>query len=201
MATIELQGGQSLTVPKVLVYEKGFRKGDELSEENIEELAFENELFLCEMKALDYLARRLHSKSELRRKLYQKRFSKPVIDSIMEKLTDLRYLDDRKYAELLINESLNLRHDGTGKIRERLMAKGIPREIAEHALLFTEARSFEEENISIIGQKKLASLQRRFSDNRTIYQKLTAYLISKGFSFDSVKQFIRNEDQGAELED
>lgn len=52
---------------------------------------------------------------ELRRKLYQKKFTKPVIESVIEKLSNIKYIDDRKYAELMINESMNLRHDGVQK--------------------------------------------------------------------------------------
>ncbi len=199
-AIIDFEVGPSLTVPKMLVYELGLRKGDELSEESISSLQKENELHSCENKALDYLSRRLHSAMELRRKLMQKGFPKETIEEIINKMRSLKYLDDRKYAELMVNESINLRHEGTQKIRARLMEKGISKEIIQEVLFIGEVASFEDENIKLIADKKLFSLKKRFTDKKAVTQKLTAYLLSKGFSYQTIRNYLRNTDQDGDLD-
>ncbi len=199
-AIIDFEAGPSLTVPKMLVYEMGLRKGDELSEEMITTLQKENELHTCENKALDYLSRRLHSSMELRRKLMQKGYPKETIEEVIKKMRSLKYLDDRKYAELLVNESINLRHEGTQKIRARLMEKGITKEIIQEVLSIGEVASFEDENIKLIADKKLFALKKRFTDKKAVTQKLTAYLLSKGFSYQTIRNYLRITDQESDLD-
>lgn len=199
-AIIDFEEGPSLTVPKMLVYEMGLRKGDELPEDAITALKIENDLHSCENKALDYLARRLHSSTELRRKLMQKGFPKETIEQIVVKMRSLKYLDDRKYAELLVNESINLRHEGTQKIRARLMEKGISKEIIQEVLTIGEVASFEDENIKLIADKKLFTLKKRFTDMKAVTQKLTAYLLSKGFAYQTIRNYLRNTDQDSDLD-
>jgi regulatory protein len=191
-AIVEFDSGTGLVVPKLLVYELGLRKGDILGEEALDLLSRENELFTCEQKALGYLARRLHSKMELRRKLYQKKFTKPVIESIIDKLSAIKYIDDRKFAELVINESMNLRHDGMQKTKARLMEKGVDKKIIEEVLAETKDSDTEMENIKLTGDKKLFSLKKRFTDKRQVDQKLTAYLVGKGFSFEIIKEYLKS---------
>lgn len=190
-AIVEFDSGVGLIVPKLLVYELGLRKGDILGEEALNSLSRENELYSCEQKALGYLGRRLHSKMELRRKLYQKKFTKPVIESIIEKLSNIKYIDDRKYAELMINESMNLRHDGVQKTKARLMEKGVDKKIIEEMLAETKDLDVEMDNIKLVGNKKLLSLKKRFTDKRQVDQKLTAYLVGKGFSFEIIKEYLK----------
>jgi regulatory protein len=190
-AIIEFDVTLPLTVPKLLVYELALRKGDEISEDQIANLSFENEIYSCEQKALTYLARRLHSVFELKGKLYQKKFSKTVINIIIDKMLELKYLDDHKYSELLVNESMNLRRDGIQKIKARLIEKGISKEIINSVLEDMTDHQAELGNIKIIGDKKLSSLEKRFTDKKVINQKLIAFLMSKGFSFGIIRDYLQ----------
>ncbi len=199
-AIIDFESGAPLTVPKMLVYEMGLRKGDELNEQTIASLQRENELFSCEHKALDYLSRRLHSATELKRKLLQKGFPKDVIEEVIIKMKSLNYLNDKKFAELLVSESLNLRHEGAQKIRGRLIEKGISKEIIQQVLAGDELVSLEDQNIKIVADKKLFSLEKRFKDKRDIHKKLTAFLVLRGFSFQLIKNYLRNIEQETDID-
>lgn len=196
---IEFDNLPPLTVPKLLVYEMGLRKGDLLMEEMLESLNFENELYLCEQKALFYLGKRLHSTIELKRKLYQKKFSKKVIEPVILKMKALTYLDDKKYSELLVNESLNLRHDGLQKIKARLIEKGIAKELIAEVLSYMLNDEIEADNIKLTADRKLSSLKKRFTDKKEINQKLTAFLLSKGYSFAAIKNYFKDINQETDL--
>lgn len=198
---IEFDNTLPLTVPKLLVYELGLRKGDTLTEEMFESLLFENELYSCEQKALVYLAKRLHSTVELRRKLMQKKFSKKVIEQLLIKMKGLNYLDDKKYAELLVNESVNLRHDGLQKVKARLIEKGISKVIISEVVSQMMNDDIEDENVKIVADKKRSSLQRRNLENRELQQKLTSYLLSKGYSFAAIKKYFKDYDEETEFEE
>jgi len=199
-AIIDFESGAPLTVPKMLVYEMGLRKGDEVTAETIASLQKENELFGCEHKALDYLSRRLHSALELKRKLLQKGFPKETIEEVIVKMKSLNYLNDKKFAELLVSESLNLRHEGAQKIRGRLMEKGISKELIQEVLSGNELDSLEDQNIKMVADKKLFSLEKRFTDKREVNRKLTTFLVSRGFSFQLIKNYLRNIEQESDLD-
>ncbi|GAB1348902.1 hypothetical protein MASR1M107_11150 [Ignavibacteriales bacterium] len=138
---------------------------------------------------------------ELRRKLMQKKFSKKVIEQLIIKMKGLNYLDDKKYAELLVNESVNLRHDGLQKVKARLIEKGISKVIISEVVSQMMNDDIEDENVKIVADKKRSSLQRRNLENRELQQKLTAYLLTKGYSFAAIKKYFKDYDEETEFEE
>ncbi len=74
--------------------------------------------------AMDLLARREHSRRELRQKL-QKRFKDPeLVEAQLDRLAEERLQSDSRYAESFLRQRLNRGH-GPVRIRQEMRQKGI----------------------------------------------------------------------------
>jgi regulatory protein len=83
-------------------------------------------------RAIGLLARRAHSKWELRRKLRIKGFGPEAVEAAMARLVELGYLDDSSFARGLVRRRGALR--GPRALSAELAAKGVDRTEAEAAV-------------------------------------------------------------------
>lgn len=79
------------------------------------------------------LARREHSRAELREKLAGQGYQPVVIDEALDGLEAERLLDDRRFAESFVRSHAG-RGQGPRRIRQDLTAAGIPAALAAEAL-------------------------------------------------------------------
>ena len=181
------------------VAELGIRTGKEYTEEQLVELENESQFGKVYTRALEYIFTRPRSQREMRNYLYRKTRDTPtktggmrkgvsveLTERVFDRLVDKKYLDDEKFARFWI-ENRNMRK-GTSirKLQSELAAKGVERAIVER-MLSQGVRSDSEEIQKIIAKKA-----KRYNDE----QKLIAYLVRQGFSFDDVKGALRAIDEG-----
>ena len=83
-------------------------------------------------QAVSYLARREHSRYELKQKLLSKEHTEDLVESVLNDLQNRSYLDDQRYAEVMIRHHY-LRGQGPQKIRFMLGQKGVSKSIIERA--------------------------------------------------------------------
>ncbi|MCF6174867.1 MAG: recombination regulator RecX [Victivallaceae bacterium] len=143
-------------------------------------------------KAFDLLSRRDHSRSELKTKLYSRKFSSASIEHALNECERLGFIDDHNFATRYVAE-LQFKGYGIFRLREKLYRKGIGKEIIETVLAgidVDEEKTAARESM----EKKLRQL-RRETDEQKKQQKLYRYLISRGFSSDTVRELL-NEERG-----
>lgn len=92
--------------------------------------ATEAELFA---KALRVLALREHSRLELAKKLASLTEDSSLIEQVLDKLAQSDYLNDQRYADLLVRSSLSKGY-GPIKLSYLLREKGVNSELAKAAL-------------------------------------------------------------------
>ncbi len=87
--------------------------------------------------ALGSLTRREHSRTELRRKLTKRCEEPEIVEETLNWLTDLGYLDDQRFTEMFIRNSIG---NGRGPVRiaHELRQKGIDGASIEQALEASE---------------------------------------------------------------
>jgi len=81
-----------------------------------------------------HLGEREHSAAELRRRLVRAGIEPDVIEEALATVAEQGYLDDVRYARLLVEDRRNVDGWGAERIRERLERAGIERELIEEAL-------------------------------------------------------------------
>lgn len=103
---------------------------------------------------------------------------------VMERLLDRGYLDDRKFAEYYVENRFVKKGVSRKRLEMELLKKGVSRGVIEEVL--AESPRNEKEEIAKIVAKKRARY-----DN----QKLLAYLVRQGFSYDAAKDAILAVDE------
>jgi regulatory protein len=81
-----------------------------------------------------HLGEREHSTAELRRRLERARLGGEAIDAAIATVTQQGYLDDARYARLLAEDRRTIDGWGVNRIRARLAAAGIERELIDAVL-------------------------------------------------------------------
>jgi len=139
------------------------------------------------VKALDYLAMRDHSEKELYNKLI-KRFDEMTAQSAVERMRGLDYLDDGEFAKKYASELTRKKHASRREVQNKLMQKGISREIIDEVL----PDSGEDETAQIrdlIQKKYTAKLETE--DGR---KSLFGTLMRKGFTARDIREVFREFD-------
>lgn len=83
--------------------------------------------------ALSLLARREHSRTELKRKLARRGFEESSIEAVLDQLVAQGWLSDARYVEIQLRKRAQAGY-GPMRIREELLQQGIPKSEVEQAL-------------------------------------------------------------------
>ncbi|UMZ73478.1 regulatory protein RecX [Natranaerofaba carboxydovora] len=139
-------------------------------------------------QALKYLTYRPRTVSEVKNHLKKKGYSSRVINLVVEKLSEINYLNDYQYAVDWLNYQISNSKDGPKLLEYKLKQKGISQDIVKHAIH------------EIIDEDKELNLARKAfkkkynSEISTLTyeekQKVGAYLQRKGFSYEIIVNIL-----------
>ncbi|MBS4027760.1 MAG: RecX family transcriptional regulator [Ignavibacteriales bacterium] len=133
--------------------------------------------------ALRILSRSLRSEKELRERLRKKKIPASVLDSIIQRLYESRFLDDENYAAAFVSDSLRKKKTGKRLLQQQLRAKGIAKEVIVK-MISPISVSEERKRAELLAQKKLAqyvtSSRKRMTEQKK--KSLNDYLLRRGFS-------------------
>ena len=138
------------------------------------------DLAAAKQKAYRLLSMRPHSEKELEKKLREKGFPAVVIKEALEKLHDLKYLNDASFAigwarNLAVNK---LR--GNRKIIASLREKGVASQLIDGAIAAARLEISEEEAIAVLVRKKAAKKKPTAFDIKE-KQRIFQNLMGRGF--------------------
>ena len=149
----------------------------------------------CFERALKLLDQRPHTVCEIRRKLRQRDFPTPLIDSAVQELIRLGLLNDAEFARAFIREKLGGgRPVGFKKIALDLRKRGVdPAEIDRaHRELQEDEPLPDELDLALQAlDTKLRILRTSQIDPKT-RQKLWRFLANRGFAPDTIRTAIDN---------
>ena len=114
-----------------------------------------------------------------------------MIDELIVKLTQERYIDEMRYAECYIRDKILLNKWGREKIKMHLLQKKIPGHVIDSAFgLFSE----EELTRSL---QPLLEKKRKSIKGNTEYErngKLIRYALGKGFTMEQIMSCLKKMD-------
>jgi len=116
-----------------------------------------------------------------------KRFDQASADKILEYLSENNFINDKRYAKNLIENYLSVRSYGRNRIRLELMKKKIPQEIISQEL---ENVSGEEDGCREATENWLRKKNISGEMEYAAKNKLLAYLIRRGFDYDTAKSSV-----------
>lgn len=162
-------------------------EGAELSERDYREIL---EVVLCKRareRALYLLKFSNKTEAELRQKLKSGFYPEEAVNKAIQFLKEYHYLDDARYARNYVEVYGGQK--SRAEIKGALLKKGIERTcIAE---LFEECQPDEEQQI-----RRLLEKRRYKEDAPTAEKRKTmAFLMRKGFSYDTIKRVVKESNE------
>ncbi|MDB5170685.1 MAG: regulatory protein RecX [Candidatus Saccharibacteria bacterium] len=157
--------------------------GQELTEKNIKDykqLSDDDKLY---NRTLGFIAMRPRSRWEIQFYLERKKAPTPLVEQILNKLSIVGLIDDRKYAQAYVNDRRLLRPTSRRKMMMELKKKRVSEEIIREAI-----GSGQEDETSAL--QEVITRKRR----QTKYQddaKLMQYLAGQGFGYGDIKAALQ----------
>jgi len=166
----------------------GLKKNDEISENRFSALINENKKFYLKQRAFRLLGRRQHSTLELKQKLSQKNREPKLINEVLNELITGGYIDDKKFASVFVEEKLRSKHWGDKKLKSELIKKGIDAGTITEVLKHHITTENKLQSAELLAVKKLDRLKHRKFDLQTLRKKVAAFLMTKGYDYEIIKE-------------
>jgi regulatory protein len=134
----------------------------------------------AKQKAYRLLSLRPHSEKELEKKLREKGFSATVVKEALEKLHELKYLNDASFADQWARNLAVNKLWGNKKIIASLREKGVAAELINTAIEEARREISEEDALRVLIRKKMV---RKKIDTIDIKEKKKIFqsLLGRGF--------------------
>ncbi|MBO1515571.1 recombination regulator RecX [Metabacillus bambusae] len=159
------------------------QKGKELDEFDISEIQYGDEIKKAYNKALEFLSYRMRSIKEVEDHLRKKEYNDAIIQEVIFKLKEYRYVDDLEFALAYVRTQWQTNGKGPSVIKRELAGKGIEQAFIEQALLqYTQSAQIEE---AVNHAEKVLKKNNKLS-NVQLKQKLEQHIMRKGFSYDII---------------
>ena len=187
---VMLEDGSVLRVGENEVLQFSLYKGKELTPDEGQQLLDCTRRSALKERAVELLSRKPLSRRELERKLEQWEAGEEETMSICDRMEELGFLDDRRYAATVVRH-YSQKGYGSRKLREELYRRGVPRELWDEALEQTEESG---DAIDAFLEKKLKG-----STDPKQLKRASDALARRGYSWQEISEGLRR--LGAQVED
>ena len=177
---VSFDNGEEIKISEDTLVNFGLYKGQEVEEEFVENLKFEDEKSEALLLSYKFLQRN-KTKQQLVDYLYKNKIQRDIIDIILPILEEKKYLNDEDYARRYLSDALNIKKYGKIKTRYMLMSKGIDKKIIEKVM--------EDYDYELEYMNALELIEKRISKDETdpkIINSAKNYLQGRGFEFEII---------------
>lgn len=161
--------------------------GQELSDEKISELRFQDSQEVAYQRALKFLNVRVRSRAEVESYLKEQDVPETMATSIIERLENLGLLDDRRFAQSWIENRNEYRPRSHRALAYELRQKGIASELIDETL---EEIAPDDLELAYQAAKKVSRKWQNYEYIK-FRQRITGYLARRGFSYEVITQTIK----------
>ncbi len=164
----------------ITVASRGLKVGDEIDGDMLIEMSKNSLVAEASDKALGYISKGLRTEYEIRVYLQKKDYPQFVIDNVVEKLREYKYLSDEAYLKSYLSCYSQTR--GINRIRHDLAAKGLKGEKVDQILNELDGQ----DEAALLVARKYAR-----SHKNVDRAKIGRYLYSKGFDYSSIDYALK----------
>lgn len=182
--SIFVDGAYSFSLNLDQLLAEKLKKGADIDDGEVKRLKKLSDEGKLKQRALEWLMNRPHSEREFRDYMYRKKAEKEMTEAWVEDFKDKNYLNDENFARWFAEQRTRKNKSSRAVVAE-LRSKGINQSVAEETVKVLDAD--DKNTIKKLVEK--LSKRTRYQDK----QKLTAYLVSKGFSYSDVKEVINQQ--------
>lgn len=138
-------------------------------------------------RAVKLLAAKPRSVRELRDRLLEKLWTNAgIVDAVLEKLKEYKYLDDEQYARDLAVSKLRQKPQGKRRLQQTMSQKKLDKETVASAITEAFEKLPEEELIELAIAKRLRLKGK--PETRDDLKKFYDHLLRQGFGFDLIRE-------------
>jgi regulatory protein len=164
----------------------GLHVGREVDRSDLDRIAHEEQLHAARQYAFLLLSYKARTTSELSQRLGRKGFSPDIVYSTLQRLAELKMVDDAAFARRFAEDRVNIGHKGKWRVRGELLKRGIDRKQIDAAI--AEAPD-EVAAAKEVATKYLSRNQRL--EPAVLKRRLYALLARRGFSPDTIQRAMR----------
>lgn len=176
-----------MSIDSDIWYSLDYTDGDEIDEEELNELKSLVNARLAYAQAIRFLTLRSHSENELYKKLLKKH-SRLSAEYAIAKCRELGFLDDADFASRYAKELAENKKYGVARIRQELLLKGIDRDLIDNAI--SSVDTDYSDNIIQIVEKKYSNCLNDDKGKR----RMIAGLMRLGYTYSDIKSALAQYD-------
>lgn len=176
---IFVDGQYSFSLDELQLVQAGIHSGLEIDDNRLAELRNESDFGKNYIRAIDLISRRLRSEQEIRDYARRKQWASNNTERVIARLHDKGYLNDRVFAEAFVRSRLSSAKYSKKRIAMDLRKKGIAANLIQQIL-----------HDEINDHEALTALINKRARRYDSPDKLKAYLVRNGFSYDDINQCL-----------
>ena len=139
-----------------------------------------------------------HCQQEMRDKMRRWGLDETVQNRIIDRLIKERYVDDERYARAFVKDKIRYNKWGRRKVQQALWQKRIDADIQQRVLDEIDEKEYLDVLRPLLKQKRKSI---RAANDYELNQKLARFALSRGFTFDLIRQCMDIEDDFEEIDD
>ena len=193
LVCVTLDNDKKYTIRRSVALKFELRKGDNISENELNEIIFEDEFSRAKDLALKYFSYNRRTEYELKNKLLTRKFNPKVVEAVIKNLICIGLVNDIEYCENFAENILKRKPIGRNLLQHRLLQKGIPKEVANRVLEKTFKNMDETKIVFQLARKQLKKYKesRKKSTERQNHTRLISFLARRGFSREVISRVLR----------
>ena len=133
-----------------------------------------------------------HCQQEMRDKLKRWDIDESVQERIIQRLVNERYIDDERYARAFVKDKIRYNKWGRRKVQQGLWQKHIDADIQQRVLDEIDEKEYLDILRPLLKQKRKNI---RAASDYELNQKLARFALSRGFTFDIIRQCLDVDDE------
>lgn len=138
-----------------------------------------------------------HCEQEMRDKMKRWELDETVQNRIIDRLTKERYIDNERYARAFVKDKIRYNKWGRRKVQQALWMKRIDNDIQQRVLDEIDEKEYLDVLRPLLKQKRKSI---KAESDYELNQKLVRFALSRGFTFDIIRQCL-NVDEIEEYEE
>jgi len=191
---VYIDGEHAVTVAQKNAARMGLRVGQDADREAVMQAVGEDEKTRAQRSALYYLGRAERSRAQVVRYLEAREYAPEIVNGVMDKVDAYGYVDDARYARMLVEDRARLRGKSRRAVRQEMREKGLDAATIEEAMALYGDRE-EMENAMHIARKYY---QRNRGDREGFERKAGAALYRRGYDWEVIRDALRAVEEGGE---
>lgn len=140
-------------------------------------------------RARHYCAGTEQCEDTVRQKLVVWKATPEESDAVVATLTQEGYIDDLRYARAYCESKIKNHHWGRQKVLYQLRLKHLSRTAVDNGMAAVSDEDYRTA-LRAAAEKKLAEMHVESADDPDVRQKLTAFLVSRGFTLSEINQSL-----------